>query len=51
MNNCCHWQKEEDQAGPFIKTVRIVLLTLIIIGIALILTQSFWVPKLVSILM
>lgn len=30
------------------KTVRIVLAVLIVIGIGLLLTQSWWVPKLVD---
>jgi len=38
----------EDNSNLFIRSLRIFLLVLIIIGIALIFTQNFWVPKLVD---
>lgn len=41
----------EDNASPVIKRLRIILLILIVIGIALLLTQKFWVPKLVDYLL
>lgn len=46
---CANWrQKMENNASPLIRTVRIVLLVLIIVGIGLILTKDTWVPKLVD---
>jgi hypothetical protein len=38
----------EDNASPAIRRLRIILLVLIVIGIALLLTQKFWVPRLVD---
>jgi hypothetical protein len=36
------------KATPFIKVIRVFLLILIVIGVGLLATQSFWVPKLVT---
>jgi hypothetical protein len=41
-------EKIEDNSSVFIRTFRIFLLILIIIGIILIFTQKIWVPKLVD---
>lgn len=46
---CKLWYKNiEDNSSPFIKKVRIVLLVMIIVGVGLLGTQSFWVPRLVA---
>jgi heat shock protein HslJ len=42
------FEKIEDGSSLFVRTTRIFLLILIIIGIALLLTQKVWVPKLVD---
>jgi hypothetical protein len=38
----------EDNGSPAIKRLRIILLVLIVVGIALLFTQKFWVPRLVD---
>lgn len=52
MCQCCCGKKEGEKgkccSGPCIRTVRIVLLVLIIIGLGLLATQKLWVPKLVN---
>lgn len=43
-----NWKKENYHPSRLFITVQVVLLILIIIGIALIITQNIWVPKLVE---
>lgn len=48
MRNLFYWKQIENNNSPFIRTVRIVLLILIIVGIVLIFTRDTWVPTLVN---
>ncbi|MFA6253904.1 MAG: MliC family protein [Candidatus Paceibacterota bacterium] len=40
--------KWEDNTGPAVKALRLVLLVLIVVGLVLIFTKNLWVPKLVD---
>ncbi|MCK9344506.1 MAG: hypothetical protein M0P64_00075 [Candidatus Pacebacteria bacterium] len=42
------YKKWEDNASPMIRAVRIGLLILIVMGVGLLFTQGYWVPKLVD---
>lgn len=42
------YKKWEDNASPFIRGLRIVLLVLIVLGVSLIVTRDRWVPKVVN---
>ena len=45
------FKRIENNSSLTVRTVRIVLLILIIIGVGLILTRNIWVPNLVSYLL
>jgi len=45
------WKQLENNESPIIRTVRIVLLVLIVVGIGLLVTQDRWVPVVVSFLL
>ena len=43
-----NWGKRYYHPSPLLRTIQIVLLILIIIGLGLLITQNIWVPKLVE---
>lgn len=45
---CFNCKEKKYHSGPVIRAVRIFLLILIVIGLGLLATQNFWVPKLVD---
>lgn len=42
------WKRQNYHPSPLLRAFQIFLLILIIIGIILLCTQNFWVPKLVN---
>lgn len=48
---CFHWNKNNSHPSPLLRGIQIVLLVLIIIGLALLLTQDLWVPTFVEYLL